>query len=355
MHDNPPVNMGAVMPRLVCALGPDTAGDVLAGILDGASGDLDVAVYEVGPSYAGLLAAAAGRGARVRLLLDGHAGANATTARRLAGSGVEVRVWAHRPAAEAHWKLLRSGPGAVAVGSGNMIARDAPHDPAGRPGTREWWIAVDGAPGLAARAHAAIDAAWAGAGEVPATWRGAAAAEAPPVGVPSPLVPALELGVDATALELVTGGAAVAALLVARLAATRSRALCTVPYVHPGVRGVARLLDALEAAAARGADARVLLGGVPDPADLAALRDRRAEVRVMDPVRSTTGHAKGAVVDGAVIAGSANWSGAGLGANLEAALAVDHPDAAAYYASAFERDWGVAVSGTSIPPASGRR
>jgi phosphatidylserine/phosphatidylglycerophosphate/cardiolipin synthase-like enzyme len=55
--------------------------------------------------------------------------------------------------------------------------------------------------------------------------------------------------------------------------------------------------------------------------------------------RSTPGHATGAVVDGVVVAGSANWSGAGLGANLEAALAVDHPAAAGYYAAAFDRDW----------------
>jgi phosphatidylserine/phosphatidylglycerophosphate/cardiolipin synthase-like enzyme len=40
-----------------------------------------------------------------------------------------------------------------------------------------------------------------------------------------------------------------------------------------------------------------------------------------------------------VVAGSSNWSGAGLGANLEAALAVDHPAAAGYYAAAFDRDW----------------
>ena len=259
-------------------------------------------------------------------------------------------MWAHRPGAEAHWKLLRAGAATVAAGSGNLIARDAPHDPAGRPGTREWWMAVNSAPGLAARACAAIDAAWAEAGEVPATWRGAAAVEVPPVGVPSPRAPALEVGVDAAAIELVTGGAAVASLLEARLARARRRALCTVPYVHPRVRGVARLLDALDAAAARGADARLLLGGVPDPADLAALRGRRTEVRVMDPARSTTGHAKGAVVDGVAIAGSANWSGAGLGANLEAALAADHPDAAAYSASAFD-----GRRATAIPPASGRR
>jgi phosphatidylserine/phosphatidylglycerophosphate/cardiolipin synthase-like enzyme len=155
-------------------------------------------------------------------------------------------------------------------------------------------------------------------------------------------VPSLELSVEASALELVTGGRAVAALVTSRLAAVRRRALVTVPYVHPHVAGVAVLLGALAAVARRGADARLLLGAVPEPADLSTLRRLGIAVRVMDPVRSTTGHAKGAVLDGTVVAGSANWSGAGLGVNLEAALAVDHPDAAGYYAAAYERDWAAA-------------
>ena len=331
--------MRAVMPRLTCALGPDSAGDLLAGLLGGASGVLDIAVYEVGPSYASLVAAAASRGVRVRLLVDAHAGANAASARLLAGRGAEVRVWANRPA-EAHWKLICAGDAILAAGSGNLIARDAPHPATGRPGTREWWLAVAAAPALAACARVALEAAWGEAGPVPAAWAGAVA-EAPPVGVPRPAVPALELEVDLRALELVTGGRAVAGLLAARLAGARRRALVTVPYVHPHVPAVAALLGALAAAAGRGVDARLLLGAVPEPADLAALAGLGLAVRVMDPARSTTGHAKGAVLDGAVIAGSANWSGAGLGANLEAALAVDDPGAADYYAAAFDRDWSV--------------
>jgi cardiolipin synthase A/B len=163
----------------------------------------------------------------------------------------------------------------------------------------------------------------------------------PPVGVPHPLVAPLDLAVEERALDLVTGGAGVAALLGGRLGAARHRALCTVPYVHAGVPAVAALLDALAAASERGADARLLLGSVPAPGELAGLRARGLAVRVMDPARSTTGHAKGAVVDAAAVVGSANWSRAGLGANLEAAIAVDHAAAADYYAAAFERDWAV--------------
>jgi phosphatidylserine/phosphatidylglycerophosphate/cardiolipin synthase-like enzyme len=63
----------------------------------------------------------------------------------------------------------------------------------------------------------------------------------------------------------------------------------------------------------------------------------------MDPARSTSGHAKGAVVDGSALVSSANWSSAGLGANWEAALHIEHPGAAAYYAGAWRRDWETAV------------
>jgi phosphatidylserine/phosphatidylglycerophosphate/cardiolipin synthase-like enzyme len=45
------------------------------------------------------------------------------------------------------------------------------------------------------------------------------------------------------------------------------------------------------------------------------------------------------VADGSVLVSSANWSEAGLGGNWEAALYIDHPGAAAYYAAAWRRDW----------------
>jgi phosphatidylserine/phosphatidylglycerophosphate/cardiolipin synthase-like enzyme len=45
------------------------------------------------------------------------------------------------------------------------------------------------------------------------------------------------------------------------------------------------------------------------------------------------------VADGSVLVSSANWSAAGLGGNWEAALRIEHPGAAAYYAAAWRRDW----------------
>jgi phosphatidylserine/phosphatidylglycerophosphate/cardiolipin synthase-like enzyme len=64
----------------------------------------------------------------------------------------------------------------------------------------------------------------------------------------------------------------------------------------------------------------------------------------MDPTRSTTGHAKGAVVDSTVLLGSANWSAAGMRSAWEAALVLDEPAAADYYGEALLRDWQVALS-----------
>jgi len=229
----------------------------------------------------------------------------------------------------------------VAVGSGNLLHRDAPA--AGQPGTREWWVTVAGAPTLVGAARRVLDAAWREAAAPPLAWRRAepVAPAVPAVGVPRPEVPPLSLDVPEASLHLVVGGAAVGAEVAARIAAAGGRALVTVPYVHTHVAAVRALLDALEAACARGADVRLLLGGVPDPADAAFLRATPLPVRVMDPARSTTGHAKGLVSDGAAVVGSANWSGSGLGGNREASLSIDDVRAADFFAAALDRDWRV--------------
>jgi hypothetical protein len=318
------------MPRCVLALGPDTAGGLLHDLIGGAAARVDAAVYEVGPSYAALLDGAMRRGVRLRLLLDAHAGANSTTARLLDGAGAQLRVLGGHPGVEAHWKLLLVDGRTVAVGSGNLLHRDAPQP--GLPGTREWWTA-----------RAAFATGWREAAAPPAAWRRAVAVapRVPPVGVPRPAVPSLTLDVGEASLRLHTGGSEVAAELRARLSGCSTRALVTVPYVHAAVPAVRVLLDALCGALGRGADVRLLLGTEPAPADAAALRATPLSIRVMDPERCTTGHAKGVVADAAAVVGSANWSGAGLGGNREAALSLDDVRAADWYAAALDRDWEV--------------
>src|SRR5581483_1060591 len=252
----------------------------------------------------------------------------------LHGTAVDCRLLGGHPGVEGHWKLLIVDGHTVAVGSGNLLHRDAP--PPGQAGTREWWSAVSGAHALLGAARGAFEQAWRAAEPPPLAWRRAVAVApaAPPVGAPKPAVPPLELDIPGRAVHLAIGGEAVAAMLAERIAAARRRVLAIVPYAHARVSSVSALLDALDAARDRGADVRLLLGTPPDPHDGAALRLRRFATRVMDPARCTTGHAKGLVTDAAAMAGSANWSGAGLGGNREATMLLDDARAADWFAAA---------------------
>jgi phosphatidylserine/phosphatidylglycerophosphate/cardiolipin synthase-like enzyme len=168
--------------------------------------------------------------------------------------------------------------------------------------------------------------------------------KAPNVGTPSPQVAPTAGRVSERRLHLVTGGYGVGAALRSMIAASRRRVLVTVPYAYAHAPPVADLLELMTSASARGASCALLLGGVPDPGDAALLQALPFEVRRMDPERSTTGHAKGIVADRSVLVSSANWSSAGLGGNWEAALRIDDPGAAAYYAAAWRRDWETGVA-----------
>lgn len=339
------------MTLLTCALGPDAAGTVISDLCLGARHRLFVAVYECSLYHAWAFAVAHDRGAEVRVLLDAHGPTNLTTARHLGARGVACRLLGGGPGSEAHWKLLLADD-AVAVGSGNLLRRDAPRPPLpprrrdALPGTREWWAVVEGAPVVTEVALAAIDAAWGEASTAPSVVAEAGRSPhpaVPPVNVPRRLVAPLRRRVAAADVGLVVGGAAVEALLVRRLGEARRRLWCTVPYVHGRSAEVRRLLDVLAAAARRGAEVRLLLGTPPEHGDAAVLCATGLACRVMDPRRVTTGHAKGAVVDDAVVVGSANWSAAGLGGNREAALVVESPTAARWFAAALERDWRVST------------
>jgi phosphatidylserine/phosphatidylglycerophosphate/cardiolipin synthase-like enzyme len=334
---------------LTCALGPDSAGTVLMRLLGRARSSIDAAVYEVGPSYRWALVRAAERGLHVRLVLDAHVSdGNAATARALIAAGAECRV-AGVGADAAHGKLLIVD-GTVAVGSGNLIWRDAARDPHlrlpphGPPlaGTREWWAATRSRT-IHRTAVDAFDAHWAGATNPPNAWNDAPDVTAAPIGVPTPQVPPASPCVRSRRLELVIGGAAVATTLAEMASAARRQILVTVPYTRPDAPPVRDVLERMVMASSRGLDCAVLLGGIPDADDAAKLSTLPFAVRRMDPSRSTSGHAKGMVADRAVLVSSANWSAAGLGGNWEAALRIDHAGAAAYYAAAWRRDWATAL------------
>jgi hypothetical protein len=291
------------------------------------------------------------RGVQVRLLLDGHLhDGNAETLHDLHGvPAVSCRVVRHRPGVEAHWKLLLAGRGGLAVGSGNLIQRDAPRhrDPANPPGdrrlghagNREWWALARGVPGLVQASRTRFTTAW----------RSAAAPLAPvvpaeempaPAGLPDPLVPPLRLDIASRDLACFHSGAALRGVLETMLESAEKRAYVTVPYCHtasPRVHDLLRQLADLDAA-----DTRLLLGNPPSPGDAALLRGLGPPVRVMNRLRCTTGHAKGAVVDTIALVMSSNFSDSGLGGNYEAGLRIASRAAANYFADAFARDWEVA-------------
>jgi phosphatidylserine/phosphatidylglycerophosphate/cardiolipin synthase-like enzyme len=342
---------------LTCGLGPDAAGTMLIGLLRSARHSVDAAIYEVGPSYRWALVRAAERGIRVRLVLDAHASdGNAATAREVIAAGGGCRV-SGVGAAAAHGKLLIVDS-TVAVGTGNLIWRDAPRPPHPRmppgvpplAGTREWWVTAARARRLHRAAADAFDAHWKSATGPPLRWNDVEAVDAahlavPPVGTPRPQVAPRVLCSASRRLGLVIGGAAVGEALGEMVSVARRRVLVTVPYAHAGAVPVRDLLDCLTIAWSRGVACALLIGGIPDPKDVERLTVLPFPVRRMDPARSTSGHAKGMVADGSVLVSSANWSAAGLGGNWEAAVRIEHPGAAAYYAAAWRRDWetGLAI------------
>ena len=287
---------------------------------------------------------------RVRLVLDAHASdGNAATARDLIAAGGGCRVAGGHGHAS-HGKVLLID-GTVAVGTGNLIWRDAPRDrhlrfpPAATPlsGTREWWATASGSPALEFDVRRAFDAQWAAARRPPAGWSRRSMATVPVVGTPTPQYAPFIASVESRRLRLITGGAAVGTALESLLTSARRSALVTVPYAHPGEPPVRRLLTLMATASARGVRCALLLGAIPGRDDARLLATLPFEIRRMDPARSTSGHAKGAVIDGSALVSSANWSAAGLGGNWEAALHIDHPGAAAYYADAWHRDWATGV------------
>jgi phosphatidylserine/phosphatidylglycerophosphate/cardiolipin synthase-like enzyme len=343
------------MTRLTCALGPDSAGTLLRRFVRGADERLDVAMYEVGPGYGWMFPEAMRRGARVRLLLDGHGGVNRGCLEELTraaehGTLVPCRMVRRHAGVEAHWKLLAADDDRLAVGTGNLDERDAPSDhgdllpphSSPRPGTREWWAFIDGAPTLTAMMRTRFSLAWRHASPPPRLWTVEEAGAAPPIGAPTPAVPPLDLELAPRRLRLVTDARAVLEMLDFALEGASERVLLTVPYLHAWAPPVRPLLARLTDLHRAGADVRILLGAEPADGDAATLVDRGLPSRVMDPDRCTTGHAKGLVVDGVAMIMSSNWSSAGLGGSLESALHIEHPLAAEYYAECFERDWSVA-------------
>ena len=350
---------------MTALLGPDNAGDVVLDAINAGEGPLDVCALTMTEKYAWPLARAHHRGRVIRVLLDrrGDPG-TAAAASVLHRTGIEVGRTG-RPGAACHWKFVIAGdPAVLLIGSGNLSRRDLPTHtrdagPGPLAGTREWWLRVEGDPALVARARSAFEEVLAMADRTGGALQDTAAlgatlsaeatshavTEAWATGTPLPQVPPLVREVAAGALELDLGAPAVHARVSDLIGMATRRCLVTVPYLHHGTE-VAALLDLLRSAAGRGVEVRVLLGRPPDGVGEIAAGDPALAgltVRAMDHLRCTVGHAKGVIADDRVLAGSANWSHAGLTANHEAALTVADAGVAAVYADALERDWKTAT------------
>jgi phosphatidylserine/phosphatidylglycerophosphate/cardiolipin synthase-like enzyme len=111
------------------------------------------------------------------------------------------------------------------------------------------------------------------------------------------------------------------------------------------------LVESLEAAAWRGLDVRVLLGGSRVNMSIAetaagsakVLADRRIQTRWLSAHGVRGSHAKYVVVDDTSLLGSHNWSRGALTNQTQDSILVRSPDLAAYLTGYFNGQWARAV------------
>lgn len=303
------------------------------------------------------LVAAADRGVRVRVLLEGSpvGGFSARSARlldRLTAAGVEVRVldaeverfrFHHPKYAVAdddavvlteNWKRSGTGgrsnrgwgvrvEGGVDAGNGSRIGRNATVADDLAALFREDFRARDARPWREFRADAEFHGTGRANGSYPTRF------DAPPA--------------PATAdVTVLTAPGNAADRIVARIDAADERVLALAPRVGGPDD---RIVRALRRAADRGVDVHLLLSDAwydreanrnlsesladePIAVSLAEGRGRYGKV-----------HAKGLVVDDAAVVGSLNWNPSAETTNREVLLAVEDESVADFYARAYAADW----------------
>jgi len=301
------------------------------------------------------LVAAADRGVRVRVLLEGSpvGGFSARSARlldRLTAAGVEVRILD----GEVERFRFHHPKYAVADDDAVVLTENWKRSGTGGRSNRGWGVRVEGgvdagsetgrngtvADDLAAlfaadfRAHDArpwrefrVDAEFHGGGRANGSY---------PTRFDAPPAPATA---DVTVL---TAPGNAADRIVARIDAADERVLAVVPRVGGPDD---RIVRALRRAAERGVDVHLLLSD--------AWYDREAnrnlsEALAGEPIavglaegrgRYENVHAKGLVVDDAAVVGSLNWNPSAETTNREVLLAVENESVADFYARAYAADW----------------
>ena len=298
------------------------------------------------------LVAAADRGVRVRVLLEGSpvGGFSARSALlldRLTAAGVAVRIldgeverfrFHHPKYAVAddravvlteNWKP--SGTGGRSNRGWGVVA-----EPSARAGATDGTVADDLA-ALFAADFAARDArSWRAFRADTEFHEGGRANGSYPARFDAPPEP------TAADVTVLTAPGNAADRIVARIDAADERVLAVAPRVGGPDD---RIVRALRRAAQRGVDVRLLLSDAwYDREANRNLSERLADepiaVDLAEPRgRFETVHAKGLVVDDAAVVGSLNWNPSAETRNREVLLAVEDESVAEFYARAYAADW----------------
>ena len=346
---------------------PDSPG-IPVGPLRAADDRLFVAGYTLtSERVADALVAAADRGVRVRVLLEGSPvggfpARSAALIDRLTAAGVEVRIL------DGEVERFRFHHPKYAVADDRAVVLTENWKPSGTGGrsNRGWGVVVEGGvdtevdpagvtgaevgDGTDGDATVADDLAALFAADFEARdarpWRafradtefhdGGRANGSYPTRFDAPTEPA-----TANVTVLTAPGNA-ADRIVARIDAADERVLAVVPRVGGPDD---RIVRALRRAADRGVDVHLLLSDAWYDREAnrnlsKALADEPIAVDLAEP-RGRFGkvHAKGLVVDDTAVVGSLNWNPSAATNNREVLLAVEDESVAAFYARAYAADW----------------
>ena len=305
------------------------------------------------------LVAAADRGVRVRVLLEGSPvggfpARSAALLDRLTAAGVEIRVL------DGEVERFRFHHPKYAVADDTAVVLTENWKPSGTGGrsNRGWGAVVEGGGGVGTGGRGPTERDATVADELAALfaadfaahdarpWRefradtefhdGGRANGSYPTRFGAPTEPARA---DVTVL---TAPGNAADRIVARIDAADERVLAVVPRAAGPDD---RIVRALRRAADRGVDVHLLLSDAWYDREAnrnlsAALADEPIAVDLAEPRgRFGTVHAKGLVVDDAAIVGSLNWNPSAETNNREVLLAVENESIADFYARAYAADW----------------
>ncbi|MFB6112207.1 MAG: phosphatidylserine/phosphatidylglycerophosphate/cardiolipin synthase family protein [Halobacteriaceae archaeon] len=337
-------------PRAVQTFVLPDGSQVVQRTLSGAEDRVLVAGYTfTSPRVAAELAAAAARGATVRVLIEvgpvgGVSRRTATVLSWLSKTPVQVRVL------DGPLSRFRFHHPKYAVVDDRSLISSENWKPSGLGGhgTRGWGALVRGAETADALA-AVFSADWEWAAAQPWQAYSAGATFQPPspatATYPSRFPPDRE-SVEAARLLVAPDNAEPALLALLR------RAQSSIRVVQPTIGNGTPLRGALLRAARRGVHVRILLSGVwyneaenrGIAADLRRIARREGlplKVQLASPrSRYSHLHAKGLVIDGQItVLGSINWNVVSTRENREVAVVLYGTGAAQYYRRVFRADW----------------